>query len=135
MAESSPAPPPSAVAGARADASPSPARLPPPPPGLISRIDAALVDHVLALKPQCRRLNLSHNAIAEVLEEDRDALTRLAAHLSYLNVSFNALRALPPAFGEPLAARLLVLDVSHNQLCVWAGGTGVCARCRAVACC
>lgn len=95
---------------------------PAPPP--LTRLNAAVVERVLAANPRVRRLNLSRHAIARLGGggdggADDAALARLAA-LVELDVSRNALRRL----GAELApfAALQVLDVSRNEMCAPRGG-------------
>lgn len=78
----------------------------------IRSIDAALVERVWAVNPRVRRLNLSHQSI----EHDRiyeDALLQLR-ELVYLNLSYNALVALPSCIN--VLTQLQALDISHNDM-------------------
>lgn len=80
---------------------------------LITYIDTDLTARVLSMNPSVRRLNLSHNAIRSA--EDEQALQQLAT-LVYLNVSYNRMTRLGPAWSH--LQLIQVLDVSHNEMCV-----------------
>ncbi len=77
----------------------------------LTRLDGAVADIAAAANPRARRLNLSHNAIAAAADDG--SLARFAA-LTFLNLSYNRLRALDRPFG--LLTGLHALDVSHNEL-------------------
>lgn len=55
---------------------------------LITRLDASVVDRVLALDAHCRRLNLAQNSITDV----EPGVLRRLQDLRSLDVSENALR-------------------------------------------
>ena len=89
----------------------SPPGLPPGHPAasqLLTAVDAALVDRVLAINPNVRRLNVSKNAIAEVTHE----IGRLAGTLLSLDVSHNRLRSLPLSSLPALES----VYASHNAM-------------------
>ncbi len=91
---------------------------------LLTRVDESVVERVLAINPRCKRLNLSHNAIVDVADDDSQAradggippspiFARLP-NLVFLNLSFNQLRSIGRAFAA--LPQLEVLDVSNNQM-------------------
>ena len=71
---------------------------------LITRLDASVVDRVLALDAHCRRLNLAQNAIADV---EAGCLRRLP-ELRSLDVSENALRGAAWVTDAPALEELVI---------------------------
>ena len=76
-------------------------------------LDALVVHRVQQMNPSCLRLNLSRNGIYGPEVGDDGVLLPLSTLLA-LNLSYNSLRSLGPAFS--VLTRLQVLDVSHNHM-------------------